>query len=67
MVRKIGEINPAQGKRGRFPFLLLLNGIYLFVRDCAAGPNGTTTRVVFLLLGPLSLLLAGLFLIPGRN
>ena len=63
----IGEINPAEGKRGRFPFLLLLNGIYVFARDRPAVPNGTTTRVVFLLLGPISLLLAGLFLIPGRN
>jgi hypothetical protein len=63
----IGEINPAEGKRGRFPFLLLLSGIYLLVRDRRAVPNGTTTRVVFLRLDPISLLLAGLFLIPGRN
>jgi hypothetical protein len=68
LVKIIHEINLAEGKRGRIQFLLILGGgIYLLHRHSRAVPNGIETRLVFLLLIPLNVVLVAFFIILGRS
>jgi hypothetical protein len=67
-VKMIREVNLAEGKRGRVPFLLIFRGgIYFLHRHARAVPDGTETRLVLLLLIPLNVVLVALFIILGRT
>jgi hypothetical protein len=68
LVKMIREINLAEGKHGRIPFPLIFGGgIYLLHRRSRAVPNGIETRLLFLLLIPLNVVLVAFFIILGRS
>lgn len=67
-VRMIREITLAEGKGEEFPLLLFFGGgVYFLRRHSRTVPDGAATRLVFLLLIPLNILLIVLFFVLGRN
>ncbi len=64
----IREITSAEGKGEKFPLLLIFGGgVYFLRRHGRTVPDGAATRLVFLLLIPLNILLITLFFVLGRN
>jgi len=67
-IRMIREITSAEGKGEKFPLLLFFGGgVYFFRRHSRTVPDGAATRLVFLLLIPLNILLIVLYFVLGRN